>query len=283
STYVTSLFALSAWRARNVFGSMALWRMLSARYLARILLSRWVEKHICLWCDHVVVQAPGLIDRLLEDVPVSRAQVHVLTNSVDVDFWAPAQHPANGQPNPQAELLFVGNFYAGKGLPVLFEALSILKQSGAQCSLKAVGSWVPHCQREVLRALRRYDVEDRVVFMDPVSREDLRTLYQNSHVLLYQTRDDGSPRVVLEALACGLPVVASHHPGIDHFDPQGEFIAFTEFGDAARVAEYVLDVQRNPGEWAKRSRRGRERMGARFSTAAVADEYAAFYRSILRG
>ncbi len=282
TVFATSLFALSGWRRRNVFSSLGTFRMLASRPMARILLNPWVEREICRRADCVVLQSPLLIDRLLEDVPVERSRIRVLTNNVDGEFWQPSPE---ARPPRTAEgacsLLFVGEIYPGKGILVLAETLARLKQAGIRCVLRVVGRWVPEFQSDVLDALRRHALLEDVEFLGWVSRERLRELYRTSDLLVYQTRDDGSPRVVLEALACGLPVAASHHPGIDHVDPAGEFLAFSAFGDATCLATQIADLHKSPNTWAKRSRKGREQMLSRFSTAAVAESYVNLYRALL--
>ena len=111
-------------------------------------------------------------------------------------------------------------------------------------------------------------------------REKLRDIYRDSDLFLCQTINEGSPRVVLEALACGLPVIASHHPGIDILDPEGDWIAFTDFADVSEITRIVQDLRNNPSAWAQRALIARAAVVERFSMPTVARQYVELYQQL---
>ena len=279
--FLTSLFILKSWRRRHVWGQYgplkALWSPVTSRLFATL----WLERQICAAADYVLVQAPGLIDQLLEDGRVSPSRVLVLTNNVDSEFWCPGRNDAEGGVDRNGHrLLFVGGIDYSKGIFVLIEAMRVLKERGHPGRLRIVGRWGAGARAKAVQLIERYGLNEVIEFTRRDTRERLREIYRDSDLFIYQTVNDGSPRVVLEALASGLPVIASHHPGIDVIDPTGDFVAFTDFGDASQIAQFVQDFTDRPDEWRRRAETGRQAVVDRFSSPAVARQYVELYKRL---
>ena len=281
-TCCSSFFTLNGWRLRHVWGDVSRIRLLTHASTAMMYYGLWMEHLTCRYADHVIVQAPGLVGRLREYVSRPRAHVGVLANSVDTDFWRP---PAESAPNRDAgdtpvRILFTGTIDRSRGALVLIEVMRLLKRRGIAATLTMVGAWERSSRRPATDLVTKYGVGHQVMFAGRLPRSELLDQLHRHDLFIYQTNNDASPRVVLEALACGIPIIASHHPGIDVIDPDGESIAYTEYGDAVRIADLVGGYASNRREWSERARTGRRIAVERFSSKAIAQQYLAFYRSI---
>jgi starch synthase len=120
---------------------------------------------------------------------------------VDAEFWCPAgggdQETAEGGP---LRFIYAGGCSIRKGIPVLLEAWDKARLRDAELLL--VGSW--QLADSKLKELPR-----GVKFLGPVGPEQLRELYRESDVFVFPSFFEGFGLVILEAMACGLPVIAT--------------------------------------------------------------------------
>jgi glycosyltransferase involved in cell wall biosynthesis len=135
----------------------------------------------------------------------SQVQIEVVPNGVDVhSFSSPTYRDWNSP-----RMLFVGRLVYQKGLDILVKVLGELKST--PWKLKLVGDG-PH--RPVLESLADdLGIADRIEFMGWLSREAMSHQYEDANLFVFPSRHEGMPNAVLEAMACGLPVVASHIAG----------------------------------------------------------------------
>jgi glycosyltransferase involved in cell wall biosynthesis len=156
----------------------------------------------------------GLIDVL--GVPQDR--VRVVHLGVDRDHFRPLAGASgllaqkyNVPPAANTRnLLYVGNEQPRKNLGVLLEALARLKTRGVSWRLIKVGSaggdrWRAH----FLAQVRRLGVEDQVLFVGRVPEADLPAFYSAADLYVTSSLLEGFGLPVLEAMACGAPVVCS--------------------------------------------------------------------------
>ena len=280
--FCASTFVDMAWRLRYVWGDTPLWRKLRSRgkltmYVNRLLERMWVAR-----ADRVIVQAPGLVPRLLESNRIPESRVAVVTNNVDVNRWAPADRAreARSQSGP-LRMLFLGGIGPTRGAPAMLETVKLLTDRGVPATLTVAGSWEMDAETGFRSSTRRLGIEDRVSVAGRLSPEGVLEAFRSHDVFLYQTINDGSPRIVLEAMASGMAIIASHHPGIDVLDPEGHAISFTDFGDAEHMAELAAGFCEHPERLQKKGRKAREIAVERFNSRAVAGQYVDFYGRIL--
>ncbi|MDP1990460.1 MAG: glycosyltransferase family 4 protein, partial [Syntrophales bacterium] len=217
----------------------------------------------------VVANSPGLKEMSERADP---AQVQVIPNGVDTDFFYPSDILNDKRHRPFA-FLFVGRFQIAKNLFYLFDHVASLRSSG-------VGFFVLHLvgdgpQRDELQSHAKYlGIEDCLVWHGWVDKESLREVYRRADCLVNPSLCEGMPNVVLEAMACGLPVIASRVPGNDSVVRHGETGWLFDLGqpDAFRTA--LREIMADPGRANKMGQTGRTWVQKEFSWRRVAQAYA---------
>jgi glycosyltransferase involved in cell wall biosynthesis len=116
-------------------------------------------------------------------------------------------------------------------------------------------------------------LKEHVGFLGPLSQTDVATALRKSRALVLPSLSEGMGLVVLEAMSCGLPVVASDVGGIPELVADGETGFLVRPGDEETLAERLLWVLRHREEAVAMGSKGREQVEERFSTRAHADGY----------
>lgn len=157
----------------------------------------------------LVTVSRSLKDALVK-LGVADDRITVLRNGVDLElFWPLDNVSFREKPrDDQFVLLSVGHLIERKGHHFVIEALTRLQ--GARLTIAGTGPW----KDRLIQLAAACGVEDRVSFIGHVAHHELARLYNVADMLVLATRSEGMPNVVLEALACGTPVVATAVDGI---------------------------------------------------------------------
>ena len=279
---VTSFYALERWRIDNVwktqgYNTISLLLNQSGR---RMYLGAITQFLMSKFADHVVLQSPGLIQRLAESIHISQDKVRVITNSVNTDFWTPGVSEYSRQEN-NFGLLYVGGLDNSHGLMSTLRVMKGIHDLGHKITLNLVIKAGIGELNTIIKYIEKLGLFPFVVIEQNLSRNQMKERYNLADALVYQTINDGSPRVVLEAMSCGLPIVASNHPGIDILDPDSKIISFTGFCDEKSMKAEIVQLIEKPGMGMRVGEAGRAMVREKFDTEPIAKQYAVFYQEIL--
>ena len=112
-------------------------------------------------------------------------------------------------------------------------------------------------------------------------RRDVASWYAAFDALLLVSANEGTPVVAIEALAAGVPVVATDAGGTASVVDEGETGSVVPIGDVAHLAARLRELQDDPARRAQFGRLGSERMRERFSTSRMVDDVERVYAGAL--
>ncbi len=176
-------------------------------------------------------------------------------------------------------ILFVGSIEPRKNLVRLLEAFSRLRKWSKQWTLVIVGArkWK---HSPVFEMVRRLELEPYVRFTGFVPDDDLPVLYSGASLVVYPSLYEGFGLPVLEAMACGAPVVASSTSSLP--EVAGDAALLVDPFDVAALAEAMREVLSNQDLAARLCARGLAR-AQEFSWRRTAREVAILYDRVLNG
>jgi glycosyltransferase involved in cell wall biosynthesis len=180
------------------------------------------------------------------------------------------------------QILFVGVIREVKGVDVLIRAMQLLSERRADAHLVLVGESYYAKYREEYDRLRgltsELGLDDRVTFAGPKPLGELVQIIQQSAVLVLPSRAESLGMVLVEALACGTPVVATRCGGPEDIvtDDVGVLVATDDAPALAQGIEAVLERRREFDRAALRAH-----ALERFEIGAVTERVGELYRAAL--
>jgi glycosyltransferase involved in cell wall biosynthesis len=197
---------------------------------------------------HEIQRCTGLPDRRITVTPLG----------YDDQAFKPGEPPPDSQERPY--LLHVGQQYPHKNLRRLIEAFA--QMAGRHPELRLVLAGKPHpTESPLLQALvEELELQGRVEFRRYVPYSELPGLYRGAVALVYPSLWEGFGLPVLEAMACGTPVITSCGSGTE--EAAGDAALLVDPQCAAAIAEALIAVLEQPGLESQLRQRGLERVRA---------------------
>ncbi|MFQ5779385.1 MAG: glycosyltransferase [Nitrospiria bacterium] len=153
-------------------------------------------------------------------------------------------------------LIYVGSLIPGKGVRYLIEALSHIDQKEKEICLVVIGEGRE--KEQLQRRVDMYGLGGAVEFVGAQPPDQIPYWMSRSDCLVLPSLWEGTPNVVLEAMACGLPVVASDLPGIREVVNHGVHGLLAEPKDVAGLAQNLLKMIKNKELRLQMGRRGQK-------------------------
>ena len=207
--------------------------------------------------------------------PEHWSKLHVVRTGVDCELFTP-----NGRSARPGRVLTVARLVRGKGLDVLLDALHLLERRDIDAELIIAGEGPDRARLE--QRVGELALEDRVQLTGAVGQDRIRELYAEAQVFCLPSFSEGVPVVLMEAMAMGVPVVATRITGVPELVDEGRSGLLVPPGrpDAladslARVLSADLEERRTMGA------AGRSRVCQEFSADRSAERLLTLFGSNL--
>ncbi|MFQ5929459.1 MAG: glycosyltransferase family 4 protein [Acidobacteriota bacterium] len=213
---------------------------------------------------------------------IPKDRISVIPNGVSSDFRPGREEIRFSELQSQYGLpsgpyiLFVGGADPRKNHVSLFRAYAQRPTLRQSHSLVIVGNPV-HRLGNIMESARTFGLSDRVVCAGSVARDDLRLLYAHAALFVFPSRYEGFGFPVLEAMACGTPVITSNATALP--EVAGNAALFVDPENAEELSEAMRRVLEDLALRATLTSRGLER-ARQFTWESTARQTLAVYRQV---
>jgi glycosyltransferase involved in cell wall biosynthesis len=218
---------------------------------------------------------------------ITTARVHRIPNGVDVEHFRPASPVERctlrrnlGLPDgPLA--VYTGRLVTYKGLPLLLRAWKAAQQAGVHATLVLVGEGgadMHACETELREFVREHSLESCVRFTGAVA--NVADYLRAADFFVFPTTDEAFGLSLVEAMACGLPVISTAVGGIRDFLVDGVNGIAVPVGDEGALVHAIRRVAAGGDETDMMAHAARETALTKFSQESVAEKLVQLFQSL---
>jgi len=226
----------------------------SKRKIARFLIKNAIKK-----AGKIIAVSNNTKKDIIDFNPTVREKIEVVHESVDpvfqrIDDQSKLRPVKEKYKLPDRFLLFVGSLRRHKNITRLLEAYKILKEDKISHKLVIIGRYDPK-EPKILESIENADA----AYLGEVPTEDLVIIYNLSSLFILPSLYEGFGLPILEAFACGLPVVASGVSSIPEVIDNPD--ALFDPNDARDIANVMRKILENEGLGLELINKGVNRLG----------------------
>lgn len=220
---------------------------------------RTTGTHLSVVCRQTYFHAMGL--------GVQPSQLHCIPNGVDTHRFCPgrsrdaAWRQSHGIPQDAPLVGFVGRLSPEKGPEVFVRVALLMQQIAPKVHFVLVGEGP--MRMELAQHVRQFDLDQRVHFVGV--QHDMPQVYAQLDVVLSTSHTEAMPFALMEAMACGVPVVAPRVGGVPDLIAHGQTGWLTAPGADHEAAQLVASLVQDDTMRHRMGAQGRERCLSRFS------------------
>ena len=209
-------------------------------------------------------------DACTAGIPAER--ISIIANGVDTTHFRPAAATAGTR-----QLIYAGRLETVKGVDLLLDAFALVCRRFPDARLRILGDGSQRRQLEAQSCA--LGLADRVTFAGMV--DDIAPALQLSSACVLPSRAEGMPNVLLEAMACGVPVVATAVGGCPDIISDGRNGLLVAPEDPGALADAIGAVFSDPTAARAMGDRARHAIGQDYSITAITATYQALYQQLL--
>jgi len=227
----------------------------------------------------VIANSQGLKDLALKTNP--KQKIGVICNGIDTDqFNGGSSTPIMGVELPPDKFIITtgaSRITARKGIKYLLEAMAKLLPEYSNVHLKLMGEGD---EKENLEKMsKELGIEKNVEFVGRVPREDTAPFYREANIFVLPSFNEGMSNAMLEALASGLPLIATDTGGTKELLEDGKNGFIIQMKNSEDIAEKIKRLIDNPELRQKMAEESRKK-ALEMSWEKVAENYLDIYRKI---
>lgn len=244
-------------------------------------LAPWVERLTAPWVHLYVANSRAGAEWLQRRAKVPPAKIRVIHSGLDSTPFAtavPGQvRPSLGIGAQEPVLVSIGNLRKVKDQETLLQAAQRLRARGCHFHLLLVGDGG---RRAVLEALAsRLSVQPVVHFLG--RRTDVSDILADADIKVLSSRSEGLPAAIMEAMAAGLPVVATAVGGVPELVLDGQTGLLVPPSDPAALAAALAALLQDPGRRRRLGQAGQRRLQTHFRLETQVAALEQTYRALL--
>jgi len=207
-------------------------------------------KSVGLWYTHKKVSWKLRVAHMLTDIVFTASEesfrmpskkLSVMGHGIDFSHFQPASRSNDENGKKTVTLISAGRISEIKRTDLLIEVARVLRERGVSYSLSLAGVPISGLDRvyqdELQRRIHEWKLEERVHFVGAKTYQEMPAFYRSGDIFLHASETGSLDKVVLEALACGLPVLTTSdaYP----FLPEKYRVA----GDAESIADRIMEIR----------------------------------------
>lgn len=210
------------------------------------------NKKVSLWYTHKQVSlslriAEKLVDTIFtasrESFRLPTKKLKVMGHGIDTDIFKPAE---NKKPNDKFKILTVGRISPIKDVKTLVRAAGQLKIKNYELQIVGKAGTVEQEKylQEVKDLVKELNIEDKVTFVGSVPNKEVLKYYQSADLFVNMAPTGGLDKAILEAMACGLPVIVANKTLKNDLEIFGKNFMFEHknYKQLVQNINYVFDL-----------------------------------------
>lgn len=243
----------------------------------------WANRVLLSHRDCFVAVGHSVREALVKFEGLSRDRVEVIYNGIDIFAYDPGRSAREtvrrglGLDEDDFVIMQVARLNRLKDHGTALRALQAVRETMPRANLVLVGDGETRSALE--HQCGSLGLQDFVHFVG--SRSDVPTLLQGADVFLLTSISEGIPLTLIEAMATGLPCLATDVGGVSEVVLEGESGFLAQAGDHKALAGSLCDLAANPGLRARIGSAGRVRAETKFSSLTMHARYRELYRSMI--
>jgi glycosyltransferase involved in cell wall biosynthesis len=237
--------------------------------------------------SRLAMKAKAFVDR----------EIHLIPNGIDTERFKPMERnealaesvlesdnllSSSREQSPRFQkpvIGFVGELREKKGLAALLSGYAQVNKR-RPATLLIVGVVRAGADEQALGEFRSANPDCQVIVTGQIPHKDLPAYYSLMEIFVHPSLRDGMPNALLEAMACGKPVIATPVGGAVDVIEDGKNGIFINVNNASALAKEILELLDNPKKRAELGKNARESIVDRFTPAKELEANLEVYRTI---
>lgn len=241
---------------------------------------RWIDRLTCRWVDRYVCVSDAVARFAQRRIGLPPEKLTVIPNGIDAEKYSavpPVDLASLGVPPGRRVIAYVGRLDKQKGIQWLLKTSPEWLRHLPDCHLLIVGKGP--LEKTLRRACLRLGVEPRVSFAG--WRPDVPEILAASQLLVLPSRWEGMPNIVLQAMASGLPVVASDVEGVRELLGHQSDAQVVPYGNSRELTEKIVAILSDPVRASHLGNQNRHRAEQEFTFDRMVAAYQNLWYSLL--
>jgi len=192
-----------------------------------------------------VISVSNALALKLKNIGCNKNKIYTVYNGLDSSIFYKMNKEhlrvSKGIHQRDKVVLFVGNLLKEKGILDLFESFRSIAQKDKDWKLIIIGGG--KCQPELTHLIRRNSLTDQIFLLGRLPLKEIGIWMNIASLLCLPSHSEGLPNVIIEARACGIPVVATNVGGIPELADILGSTLLIPINDTAKLTSAILEVE----------------------------------------